>query len=194
MMSAALAGLSACGGGGYGGGGGGSSVTTVMLNADSGTKRTGDGTWISCYSNPSSVPTRDVWVISGTNITISNYAGASASSYPCTGGTLDTANSGTLLISTSADLVMGSGWVNGVGAASPAPSKASGAGNLAAMPTATVLTTSGTIGTRALSKLALFLDDSVMPYRFYAGMTTSCAVGIYGDPQCLSSVNPYYLQ
>jgi hypothetical protein len=135
-----------------------------------------------------------VWVISGTNITISNYAGASASSYPCTGGTLDTANSGTLLISTSADIAMAGGWVDGASAASPAPAKASGVGTLAVMPTATVLMTSGTIGTRPLSKLALFLDDSMIPYRFYAGTTASCAPDMYGNLRCLSSVNPYYLQ
>jgi len=196
LMSAVLAGLSACGGGGgYGSSSGGGMYTAaVMLNADSGTKRAADGTWISCYSNPSNVPTRDVWVISGSYIYISNYAGASASSYPCSGGTFDAANSGTLLISTSADVVMGGGWVNGAGAAAPAPTKASGVGTLAAMPMATVLMTSGTIGTRALSKLAVFVDDSMAPYRFYTGTTAGCAPDMSGNPQCLFSVNPYYMQ
>jgi hypothetical protein len=188
MMSAALAGLSACGGGGYGGGGSGMYATPVMLDADSGTKRAADGTWTSCYMN-GIVPTRDVWVISGNYIYVSNYAGASAST-PCTGGALDAANSGTLIISSSADVAMAGGWVDG-----PAPAKASGAGNLTPTPTATVLMTNGTIGTRALSKLAVFVDDSMVPYRFYTSMTTSsCTPDMSGNPQCLSSVNPYHMQ
>jgi hypothetical protein len=195
LMSAVLAGLSACGGGGgYGSSGGGMYTTAVMLDADSGAKRAADGTWISCYLNPSNVPTRDVWVISRNYITVSNYAVASAATYPCTGGSFDATNSGTLMISTAADVVMGGGWVNGQGTVSAAPNKASGVGTLAAMPTASMLMTSGTVGTRALSKLAVFVDDSMAPYRFYTGTTAGCAPDMSGNPQCLVSVNPYYLQ
>jgi len=194
MLGAVLAGLSACGGGGGYGGGSVMYTGAVMLDADSGTKRAADGTWISCFSNPSSVATRDVWVISGNYITVSSYAGASASTYPCTGGSFDAANSGTLNISTSADVAMGGGWVNGLGTAGAAPNKASGAGAMAAMPTATVLTTSGTVGTRPLSKLAVFVDDSMAPYRFYTGTTAGCTPDMSGNPQCLFSVNPYYMQ
>lgn len=91
--------LSGCGGGGSSSTGGGA----VMINSDSGTPRSAEGTWLGC---PGSNDRYEI-TFSGQIMHLNHFLGTSSNSFPCTGGTFDPMNSfENISISTTTNQIM----------------------------------------------------------------------------------------